>query len=177
MDVKDIDRAAERLKNVIHTTPLSTTRTFSEMSVCELFLKCENQQKTGSFKVRGAYNKIACLAERGEKPRAVVASSAGNHAQGVAFAAKAMDISATIVMPRATPIAKVIATKAYGAKVVLYGDCYDDAYAKALEIQEEESAVFIHPFNDEDVIAGQGTIAPEAMLWMMLVGTKSRSVS
>ena len=99
----------------------------------EVWLKCENRQKTGSFKIRGAANKIGALVERGEV-RAAVASSAGNHAQGVAFAAHSHGIPATIVMPKAAPIAKVQATEGYGAKVVLHGDCYDDAYAKALEI-------------------------------------------
>lgn len=163
MERKDIERAAERLKNVVHHIPLSSSRTFSEMSQCQLFLKYENQQKTGSFKVRGAYNKLAALSEADHRPPMVVASSAGNHAQGVAYAAQAQGISATIVMPRSTPIAKVSATEGYGANVVLHGDCYDDAYAKALEIQEENDAVFIHPFNDFDVIAGQGTLALEIL--------------
>jgi len=163
MQMKEIEQAAARLRNVVHQLPVSTSRTFSEMTGSELYLKYENQQKTGSFKVRGAYNKIAALIERGEKPVAVVASSAGNHAQGVAFAATELGIQSTIVMPRSTPIAKVSATEGYGARVVLHGDCYDDAYDKALEIQRESGAVFIHPFDDEDVIAGQGTIALEIL--------------
>ena len=163
MQVKEIERAAERLRQVIHTTPLSSSRTFSDMSGAELYLKCENQQKTGSFKVRGAANKLMCLVERGEKPPAVVASSAGNHAQGVAFAARALGIGATIVMPRSTPIAKVLATEAYGAKIDLFGDCYDDAYGRALEIQQNEGAALIHPFDDREVIAGQGSIGLEIL--------------
>ena len=161
--LKEIEIAARRLTGVIHTIPLSTSRTFSGMSGAELFLKYENQQKTGSFKVRGAYNKIASLIESGKRPKMVIASSAGNHAQGVAFASSSLGIDATIVMPRSTPIAKVSATEGYGANVVLHGDCYDDSYEKALEIQKETDAVFIHPFDDIDVIAGQGTLGLEIL--------------
>jgi len=162
MELKDVEQAATRLHDVIHPIPVTTSKTFSAMSGAELYLKFENQQKTGSFKVRGAYNKIAKLAETGEL-KSVVASSAGNHAQGVAYASAQLGIKATIVMPRSTPIAKVSATEGYGAEVVLYGDCYDDAYNKAMEIQKETGAVFIHPFNDWDVAAGQGTIALEIL--------------
>lgn len=160
MDYKDVEKAATRLQNVIHNVQVTSSQTFSEMSDCALYLKCENRQKTGSFKVRGAYNKLAILKER-ENVKDVIASSAGNHAQGVAFASKCLGINATIVMPKSTPIAKVQATAGYGANVVLAGDCYDEAYAKAVEIQQEKGATFIHPFDDEDVIAGQGTIAYE----------------
>ena len=162
LSVNDFQAAAGRLKNVIHTIPLSSSKTFSEMSGAEVYLKYENQQKTGSFKVRGAYNKIMKRYEEGGLT-AVVASSAGNHAQGVAFAASQIGVPATIVMPRSTPIAKVSATKGYGAKVVLHGAIYDEAYAKACEIVEQEGAEFIHPFDDEDVMAGQGTIALEIL--------------
>jgi threonine dehydratase len=119
-------------------------------------------QKTGSFKVRGAYNKIALLA-REQPVKQVVAASAGNHAQGVAFAETALGIASTIVMPQTAPIAKVSATKGYGASVVLFGSCFDDAYTKAREIQEETGTVFVHAFEDEDVIAGQGSIAIEIL--------------
>lgn len=162
LSVNDFQTAAGRLKNVIHTIPLSSSKTFSEMSGAEVYLKYENQQKTGSFKVRGAYNKIMKRYEQGGL-QAVVASSAGNHAQGVAFAASQIGVPATIVMPRSTPIAKVSATEGYGAKVVLHGAIYDEAYAKACEIVEKEGAEFIHPFDDEDVMAGQGTIALEIL--------------
>lgn len=128
----------------------------------EVYLKYENQQKTGSFKVRGAYNKIMKRYAEGDL-HAVVASSAGNHAQGVAFAASSVGVKSTIVMPRSTPIAKVSATQGYGADVVLAGNIYDEAYAKACEICEETGAEFIHPFDDEDVMAGQGTIALEIL--------------
>lgn len=162
ISIKDIDSAAQRLQPVVHYIPLSSSTTFSGMTGAEVYLKCENQQKTGSFKVRGAYNKIMKLYETGEL-KSVIASSAGNHAQGVAFAAKSIGIPATICMPRSTPIAKVSATKGYGANVVLSGSCYDDAYAKAMEIVEETGATFIHPFDDEDVMAGQGTIGLEIL--------------
>lgn len=160
--LKEIEQASLRLKNVIHRIPLSSSQTFSQMAGAEVWLKYENQQKTGSFKVRGAYNKIMKLHEMDEV-HSVVASSAGNHAQGVAFAAKSIGVNATIVMPRTTPIAKVSATRGYGANVELYGDFYDDAYRRAMEIQEEQQATFIHPFDDADVIAGQGTIGLEIL--------------
>ena len=162
LELKDFEAAAERLKNVIHNIPLSTSATFSAMTGAEVYLKYENQQKTGSFKVRGAYNKIMKRYAEGDL-HAVVASSAGNHAQGVAFAASSVGVKSTIVMPRSTPIAKVSATQGYGADVVLAGNIYDEAYAKACEICEETGAEFIHPFDDEDVMAGQGTIALEIL--------------
>lgn len=162
LQLKDFEMAADRLKNVIHNIPLSTSCTFSQMSGAEVYLKYENQQKTGSFKVRGAYNKIMKRYAEGGLT-AVVASSAGNHAQGVAFAASSVGVKSTIVMPRSTPIAKVSATQGYGAEVVLAGNIYDEAYAKACEICEETGAEFIHPFDDEDIMAGQGTIALEIL--------------
>lgn len=162
LELKDFEAAADRLKHVIHTIPLSSSATFSRMTGAEVYLKYENQQKTGSFKVRGAYNKIMKRHSEGDL-KAVVASSAGNHAQGVAFAATSIGVKSTIVMPRSTPIAKISATEEYGAEVVLSGTIYDEAYAKACEICEETGAEFIHPFDDEDVMAGQGTIALEIM--------------
>ena len=162
LELKDFEAAADRLKNVIHNIPLSTSCTFSAMTGAEVYLKYENQQKTGSFKVRGAYNKIMKRFAEGDL-HAVVASSAGNHAQGVAFAATAAGVKSTIVMPRSAPIAKVSATQGYGAEVVLAGNIYDEAYAKACEICEETGAEFIHPFDDPMVIAGQGTIGLEIM--------------
>lgn len=162
LKLQDIELAAQRLRPVLHHTELDMSSTFSEMTGGQIYLKCENRQKTGSFKIRGAGNKIAALAERGEV-KSVVASSAGNHAQGVALAAKNFGIPATIVMPATAPIAKVQATQGYGAKVVLSGDCYDDAYAKACEICREEGATFLHPYNDLEVIAGQGTLGLEIL--------------
>lgn len=160
MDLIDVYDAQKRLDKTVHHTSLEHSLTFSTLSGNEIYLKCENLQKTGSFKVRGAYNKITKLSGE-EKLRCVVASSAGNHAQGVAYAANELGLEAIIVMPLSTPIAKVSATENYGAKVVLCGECYDEAYAKAQEIVKENNAVFIHPFDDEDVIAGQATVALE----------------
>lgn len=162
LELKEIEKAAQRLKGTIHRTKIEKSTTFSNMSGGEVYLKFENQQKTGSFKIRGAANKIAALIERGEI-KSGVASSAGNHAQGVAYASHVHGIPATIVMPKSTPIAKVAATEGYGAKVVLYGDCYDDAYNKAVEIQETEGATFLHPYDDLEVMAGQGTIGIEIL--------------
>ena len=160
--MQDIEKAAIRLKDALHKTPLQRSETFSRMAGCEVYLKYENLQKTGSFKIRGAYNKIAELVERGGT-NAIVASSAGNHAQGVAFAASRLGVKSTIVMPKTTPIAKVKATEDYGAKVLLYGSCYDDSYNRAMEIHKETKAEFIHPFNDYSVIAGQGTIGHDIL--------------
>lgn len=160
MNMIQLYDAQKRLDKTIHNTSLELSETFSNLSGSKIYLKCENMQKTGSFKVRGAYNKIAKLCGE-EKVDCVVASSAGNHAQGVAYAAREKGIEAIIVMPTSTPIAKVSATKNYGASVVLFGDCYDDAYNKAMEIAAEKNAKFIHPFDDEDIIAGQGTIGLE----------------
>ena len=162
LKLQEIELAAQRLKPVLHHTELDMSSTFSAMTGGQIYLKCENRQKTGSFKIRGASNKIAALVERGEV-KSVVASSAGNHAQGVAFAAKNFGILATIAMPATAPIAKVQATQGYGANVVLSGDCYDDAYAKACEICEAEGATFLHPYNDLEVIAGQGTLGLEIL--------------
>jgi len=157
LKVQDIERATARLKDVLHKTPLERSETFSKMAGCEVYLKYENLQKTGSFKIRGAYNKMRELLEQGQQTE-VVASSAGNHAQGVAYAALKLGIKSTIVMPKTTPIAKIKATEDYGSTVYLYGDNYDDSYNKAMEIHKETKAEFIHPFNDLSVIAGQATI-------------------
>lgn len=162
IQLRDIEKAAERLKPILHHTELDLSSTFSAMTGGQIYLKCENRQKTGSFKIRGASNKIASLIEGGQTGP-VVASSAGNHAQGVAYAAHRFGIPATIVMPKAAPIAKVQATQGYGARVVLAGDCYDDAYAEACRICEEDGATFLHPYNDPEVIAGQGTLGLEIL--------------
>ncbi|MGL5330480.1 MAG: threonine ammonia-lyase [Peptostreptococcaceae bacterium] len=158
--LKDIQQAEETIKDIVKKTDILESVKLSNMTNAHIYYKCENLQKTGSFKVRGACNKIANLTEQ-EKANGVIASSAGNHAQGVALGAKMNDIDATIVMPATAPLAKVTATKGYGAKVVLEGLVYDDAYAKAVELQKESGATFLHPFNDKHVIAGQGTIALE----------------
>ena len=154
--------ARERLGTVIEKTKLIHSTVFSEESGNDIYIKPENLQKTGSFKIRGAYNRIAKLTEE-EKSRGVIAASAGNHAQGVAFGAQKLGIKSVIVMPKHTPLIKVEATRKYGAEVILFGDVYDDAYNKAKELQAEYGYTFVHPFDDEDVIEGQGTIALEVL--------------
>lgn len=162
ISLREIQDARAIIKNVAYKTGLVHNTTLSEMSGNTIYLKMENLQKTGSFKIRGAYNKIAHLTPE-EKQKGVIASSAGNHAQGVALSATLYGIKSTIVMPKHAPLSKVSATKSYGAQVVLHGSVYDEAYAKAKEIQQETGAIFIHPFNDPYVIAGQGTIGLEIM--------------
>lgn len=160
LTLKDILEARQAIQPFIHRTPLDYSLTFSQLTGGEIYLKMENLQKTGSFKVRGAANKISKLTLQ-EKQRGVLAASAGNHAQGVAMAASRIGIPSTIVMPESAPLAKVSATEGYGAKVILSGGVYDDAYQKAKELEAETGATLIHAFNDLDVIAGQGTIGLE----------------
>ena len=160
--LEDFIKAKEKLSKVLLETHLIYSPIFSKESGNKVFIKPENLQKTGSFKIRGAYNKISNLTDA-EKKRGVIASSAGNHAQGVAYGAKESGIKAVIVMPKSTPLIKVESTKQYGAEVILHGDVYDDAYKKAKELEEKEGYVFVHPFNDEDVLDGQGTIALEIL--------------
>ena len=157
-----IEEAAGRLAGVIKATPLIRSDYYSGDCGCEVWLKPENLQVTGSFKIRGAYNRIAAL-EKDELKRGIVSASAGNHAQGVAFSAERRGTKATIVMPGITPLLKVEATKAYGAEVVLYGDAYDESFEKAVEIAEEKGKAFIHPFDDYRVVCGQGTLAIEIL--------------
>ena len=160
--LQDIKNAKETIKNIVKQTDILESVKLSNMTGANVFYKCENLQKTGSFKLRGACNKIANLTDK-EKSNGVIASSAGNHAQGVALGASMTGIKATIVMPATAPLAKVTATKGYGAEVVLNGLVYDDAYAKAVELQKETGATFLHPFDDKYVIAGQGTIGLEIL--------------
>ena len=160
--LEDFIKAKKKLSKVLLETHLIYSPIFSKESGNKVFIKPENLQKTGSFKIRGAYNKISNLTDA-EKKRGVIASSAGNHAQGVAYGAKESGIKAVIVMPKSTPLIKVESTKQYGAEVILHGDVYDDAYKKAKELEEKEGYVFVHPFNDEDVLDGQGTIALEIL--------------
>ncbi len=162
MDIRDIKRARENLKGVIHKTGLDLSTTFSKMAGAGVYLKTENLQKTGSFKIRGAYNKMVGLDEN-SRSKGVIAASAGNHAQGVAFAAHSAGISSLIVMPEIAPFSKVAATRGYGAQVMLHGRVYDEACEKAQEIQQSSGTVFIHAFDDPEVIAGQGTIGLEIM--------------
>ena len=158
----DFMEARERLGTVIEKTKFIHSNIFSDESGNDVYIKPENLQRTGAFKIRGAYNKIAKLTEE-EKKRGVIAASAGNHAQGVALAAQKLGIKAVIVMPKHTPLIKVEATRRYGAEVILTGQVYDEAYEYAKKLQEKEGYTFVHPFNDEDVIEGQGTIALEVL--------------
>ena len=156
----DVVAARELLRDVISPTPVLYSRVLSEQLGGPVYLKCENLQRTGSFKVRGAYVRIARLSAA-ERARGVVAASAGNHAQGVAFASGLLGARATVVMPTRAPIPKVQATRSYGASVVLRGSSVDDALEEALRYAESEGSVFIHPFDHADVIAGQGTLGYE----------------
>lgn len=160
--VDDIKRAQKNLAGLVRKTPVDYSTTFSNLIGKEIYLKCENLQKTGSFKIRGATNKILNLTEE-EKKRGVIAASAGNHAQGVAYGATALGIPSTIFMPEGAPISKITATRGYGAEVLLAGESYDNAYQKAKEVQVERGATFIHAFDDSDVIAGQGTVGLEIL--------------
>jgi len=158
--IKDVEEAAECVEDVVVRTPLRRSRRLSEVLDADVHLKYENLQRTGSFKVRGAYNKISRLSDE-EAKSGVVTASAGNHAQGVALAATEAGIDAKIVMPKGAPISKVDATMGYGGDVVLHGIDYEDAYEKAREIGEDEGRTFIHPFDDPHVQAGQGTVGLE----------------
>lgn len=162
IDVAAIEAAARKLQGAIVVTPLSHSRTLSDMLGCEVWLKFENQQFTGSFKERGALNRLLALAPA-ERARGVVAMSAGNHAQGVAYHAKRLGIPATIVMPIGTPANKVRNTRALGAKVVLHGASLEEATRMTRRLEREQGLVFIHPFDDPAVIAGQGTIGLEML--------------
>lgn len=168
VDLDAIEQAAERLKDVVRPTPLIYSDFLSREFDADVFIKPENLQRTGTFKLRGAYNKIASLSSE-QLRLGIVASSAGNHAQGVAFAAQhfgkkfGIDPHVTIVMPETTPFIKVEGTQRLGAKVVLFGDTYDDAYHEARRIANESKALFVHPFDDPNVIAGQGTIGLEIL--------------
>jgi len=159
---ENIERAAVALKPILLNTRLIRSEFFSREHGCNVFMKPENLQRTGSFKIRGAYNKISSLTAE-EKKHGVISSSAGNHAQGVAYSAREKGIRSTIVMPNVTPLLKVDATKAYGSKVILHGDVYDEAYRYAMELSERDGYTFVHPFDDYDVICGQGTIGPEIL--------------
>ncbi len=162
LNLNAIQNAANRLEEVIHHTPMSHAPILSEMTGLEIYIKKENLQRTGSFKLRGAFNKIATLIEA-DRRNGVVAASAGNHAQGVAFAAKHFGIDGTIVMPESTPLTKVMGVKELGSEVILHGTNYDEAYAYATGYAREHGKDFVHPFADEEVMAGQGTIALEML--------------
>ena len=162
VQLKDIEDARERISSTILKTDLTYSRSCSELVGVPTYIKYENMQLTGSFKIRGALNKIMSLSDK-EKISAVIAASAGNHAQGVAFSASKVGLKAKIVMPQMTPIVKVQATQGYGAEVILQGEVFDQSYQYARKLEKEKGHVFIHPFEDEQVIAGQGTIGLEIL--------------
>lgn len=162
VSLKDIENARPLVGERVRYTPLQYSHTFANMTGQQVYLKLENIQRTGSFKVRGAFHKILSLEEK-EKDRGVIAASAGNHAQGVAFAAHRAHIPSTIVMPQGASIAKIEATKHYGADVLLHGDHFDEALDYAVRLQKQSGATLIHAFDDEHVMAGQGTIGLEIL--------------
>ena len=167
LDIAMIRQARERLQGIITYNPLAFAPRLSKLTNTQVFLKKENLQLTGAFKIRGAFNKLASLKSADERngtnilQQGVICASAGNHAQGVAYSAQHFGVRSVIVMPEATPLLKVSGTKAMGAEVVLAGNNYDEAYEQALQIAKKQNLHFIHPFADSDVIAGQGTIALE----------------
>ena len=156
----DVTAARKLTQDVISDTPMLHSRVLSETVSGPVYLKCENLQRTGSFKVRGAYARIARLSDA-ERARGVVAASAGNHAQGVAFAAGRLGCAATMIMPAGAPLPKVQATRGYGADVILHGTCVEDTLSEALAFAERTGAVFIHPYDHPDIVAGQGTLGVE----------------
>ena len=168
LTLKNFEEASEIVKRVTNETKLVYSDYFSEKTGNKVYLKPENMQFTGAYKVRGAYYKISTLTDD-ERARGLITASAGNHAQGVAYAAKCFGVKATIVMPTTTPLIKVNRTKSYGADVVLYGDVYDEACEHAYKLAEEHGYTFIHPFDDPAVATGQGTIAMEIIKELPLV--------
>ncbi|WP_072679910.1 threonine ammonia-lyase [Arcobacter sp. LA11] len=160
--ISNIKEAEKNLDGVALNTPFSKAPILSETFNSEIYFKKENLQLTGSFKLRGAFNRVANLSQD-KKDRGVVAASAGNHAQGLAYSAQHFGCEATIFMPEATPLTKVSGVKSYGANVILHGENFDEAYEAAMKFSEEKNKEFIHPFADDDVIAGQGTIAIEIL--------------
>jgi threonine dehydratase len=160
--IDDIRAAAERIKGAVIRTPMLVSQTLSQIIGAEVWLKFENLQFTAAYKERGALNKLLQLSAE-ERQRGVIAASAGNHAQAVAYHAKRLGIPAVIVMPETTPTVKVTQTAGFGAEVVLHGDMFDDAYAKARELALEKGYVFVHPFDDPQVIAGAGTVCLEML--------------
>ena len=159
---QEIEHASQVIRDAVHVTPMLHSRTFGTMTGANVYLKAENLQRTGSFKVRGATYKLAQLSEE-ERRRGVIATSMGNHAQAVAVAAQAFAAPATIVMPEQAPLVKVMATQGYGASVVLHGATFEDASAHARQLQEATGATFVHAFDDPDIVAGQGTLGLEIL--------------
>ena len=159
---QEIEHASQVVRDAVHVTPMLHSRTFGTMTGANVYLKAENLQRTGSFKVRGATYKLAQLSEE-ERRRGVIATSMGNHAQAVAVAAQSFAAPATIVMPEQAPLVKVMATQGYGASVVLHGATFEDASAHARQLQEATGATFVHAFDDPDIVAGQGTLGLEIL--------------
>ena len=162
MTLDKFEQAYETVQKVILPTKLVHSDYFSDLTGNKVYFKPENMQKTGAYKIRGAYYKISTLSDA-DRNKGLITASAGNHAQGVAYAAKAYNCKAIIVMPTTTPLMKVNRTKSYGAEVILYGDVYDEACNYALKLAEEKGYTFIHPFDDLDVATGQGSIAMEIL--------------
>lgn len=161
VSIADVRTAHDRIADVVHRTPLDTSRTFADLTGADAVgLKLENMQRTGSFKIRGAYNRMSTLSPA-ERKAGVVAASAGNHAQGVALAGELLGIDVTVVVPEVTPAAKIEATRGYGAEVVVEGDIYERSYERALDVAADTDRTFVHPFDDEAIIAGQGTVGIE----------------
>jgi threonine dehydratase len=156
----DVKEARDRIRNFVNLSPCTPSPRLSEQLGCELFLKMENLQRTGAYKDRGAMNAVLCL-DDAQRQAGVIAASAGNHAQGLAYAAQRNNVHATIVMPETAPTAKLRGTRRYGAEIVLHGNGYDDAFARATELQKEKGYTFIHAFDDPRVIAGQGSVGLE----------------
>ena len=170
LTLDDVRAAAGRLEGVAQRTPVERSRAISEAAGIETVLKCEHLQRTGSFKIRGAYNRIVQLDEA-ERARGVVCASAGNHAQGVALSATLVGVKATVFMPDSAPLPKVDATRGYGADVVLTGETFDDAFEIAQKWTAEHDAVFVHPYDHPDIIAGQGTVGLEIAEQVPDIGT------
>lgn len=168
LSLANFEEASEKVKEVTLETKLIYSDYFSNRTGNKIYLKPENMQFTGAYKVRGAYYKMSTLSEE-ERKKGIITASAGNHAQGVAYAAKCYGVKATIVMPTTTPLIKVNRTKGYGAEVILYGDVYDEACKKAYELADEHGYTFIHPFDDYVVATGQGSIAMEIVKELPLV--------
>ncbi len=164
------EEAYEVVSRVARNTGLMESEYFSSLTGNRVYLKPENMQVTGAYKIRGAYYKISCLSEE-DREKGLITASAGNHAQGVAYAAKSYGVKATIVMPTTTPLIKVNRTKSYGAKVILFGDVYDESCAYALKLAEEKGYTFIHPFDDPEVACGQSTVAMEILKELPFVDT------
>ncbi|OQW53419.1 MAG: threonine ammonia-lyase [Proteobacteria bacterium SG_bin7] len=160
--ISDVIEAKEHIAKVIQSTHVRHSREASKRANCEVWLKMENEQKTGSFKIRGAYNNIRSLSPE-QRKKGLIACSAGNHAQGVAYSSSQLGAKATIVMPLNSPLVKVQATRDYGAEVILYGKVFDECYQRAQEIMKERDYIFVHPFSDPMTIAGQGTIGLEIL--------------